>query len=91
MTPLRKKILSLAQQFDGQIMSAPDAMMLQSTMGSMDDTLDDNEVYMFLKNQAEGEAPLMSISQGPPDNRLVQVKVSKEGRVTVSPPPFSKS
>ena len=91
MTPLREKILKLARTFDGQIMSANDAMMLKSTMGSMDDTLTDDEVYMFLKSQAEGEAPLMSISATPPDNRLVKVNVSAKGEVTVSAPPFSRS
>src|SRR5262245_39306636 len=50
MTPLRKKILALARKFDGTYMTADQAMWLSSTMGSMDDTLTDDEVWMFLSN-----------------------------------------
>jgi hypothetical protein len=91
MTPLRKKILALARKFDGAYMTADQAMMLSSTMGSMDDTLTDDEVWMFLSNIANNIEPTIVISATKPDRRLVKVSVDKNGNVTTSQPPFSQS
>jgi hypothetical protein len=60
MTPLRKKILTLGRKYDGQIMTAEQAMSLQGTLNSMDDTLTDDEVWMFLSMFAEGRDPISS-------------------------------
>jgi hypothetical protein len=90
-TPLRKKILALARQFDGKIITADTAFFLRSTLGSMDDTLTDEEVLMFLTRFAEGKTFDTVISATPPDTSLVKVNVDKAGKVTVSPAPFSRS
>jgi hypothetical protein len=91
MTPLRKKILALARKLDGAIVTADQAMMLSSTMGSMDDTLTDDEVWMFLSRIANNIEPDIVISPTKPDKRLVKVNVDKNGKVSISRPPFSKS
>jgi hypothetical protein len=91
MTPLRKKILALARKFDGTYMTADKAMMLNSTMGSMDDTLTDEEVWMFLSRLADNIDPEVVISAMKPDNRLVKVRVDKKGNVTTTRAPFSES
>jgi hypothetical protein len=91
MTPLRKKILTLARKFDGTYLTADKAMMLSSTMGSIDDTLTDEEVWMFLSRIADNIDPEIVISALKPDGRLVKVHVDKNGQVTTSRPPFSRS
>lgn len=91
MTPLRKKIIALARKFDGSIMTGFQVMDLKSTLGSMDDTLTDEEIYSLLSHLAAGRGPDMVISAIPMDKRLMKVHVDENLRVTVSPPPFSKS
>jgi hypothetical protein len=91
MTPLRKKILALARKFDGKYMTVDQAMMLDSTMGSMDDTLTDDEVWMFLSRIAGNIEPEIVISATKPDKRLVKVRVDKNGKVTTTRAPFSDS
>jgi hypothetical protein len=87
MTPLRRKILALARKYDGAIMTVNQAMNLESTMGSMDDTLTDDEVWMFLSLFAQNHdtVPLTK------SKKLVKVNVDKQGKVTTSPAPFSQS
>ena len=91
MTELRKKILALARKFDGRIMTADQSLWLRATLGSMDDTLTDEEVWSFLCGCEDGLGPEIVISAQPPDMELVKVSVSKAGKVTVSPAPFSRS
>jgi hypothetical protein len=91
MTPLRKKILTLARKYDGQIMTADQAMSLQGTMNSMDDTLTDDEVWMFLRMFAEGREPDIVITAMEPDNRLVKVCIDEKGQISVEPAGFSRS
>jgi hypothetical protein len=66
-------------------------MDLRGTLNSMDDSLTDEEVLMFLNHLAEGREYDMMISATPPSKKLVKVHVDKDLKVTVSPPPFSKS
>jgi len=91
MTPLRKKILTLARRYDGAILTVDQAMDLSGTMNSMDDTLTDEEVWMFLSMFAEGREPEIVITAMKPNKRLVKVNVDKDGKVTTSAAPFSKS
>jgi len=91
MTPLRKKILALGRKYDGQIMTVEQAQSLQGTLGSMDDTLTDDEVWMFLKLFAEGREPDIVIRADEPDNRLVKVRVDEKGQVSIAAPGFSQS
>jgi hypothetical protein len=91
MTPLRKKIVALARKFDGAIMTEFQVMDLRSTLNSMDDTLDDDEVLMFLEHLAQGKEYDVLISGTAPSKKLVKVHVDKDLKVTVSPAPFSKS
>lgn len=91
MTPLRKKIIALARKFDSKIVTESDAMWLRATLGSMDDTLTDEEVWSFLSRMAEGREPEIVISATAPKKGLVKVHVDKDLNVTVVPAPFSKS
>ena len=91
MTPLRKKIIALARKFDGAIMTEFQVMDLRGTIGSMDDTLTDEEVLMFLEHLASGREYDMLISATKPSKKLVKVNVDKDLKITVSPAPFSKS
>jgi hypothetical protein len=91
MTPLRKRILALARRFNGAIMTADQVMELRATLGSMDDTLSDDEVFMFLSHLAEGRPPEIMISALPRNSRLVKVHVDNELKVTTSAAPFSRS
>ena len=91
MTPLRKKILTLGRKYDGQIMTAEQAMSLQGTLNSMDDTLTDDEVWMFLSMFAEGRDPDIVIRADEPDKRLVKVRVDEKGQVSIVSPGFSRS
>jgi hypothetical protein len=87
MTPLRKKILALARKYDGAIMTMNQAMNLESTMGSMDDSLTDDEVWMFLSLFAQNH-DTVSLTKS---KKLVKINVDKDGKVTRSPLPFSQS
>ena len=72
-------------------MTADQVMELRATLGSMDDTLSDDEVFMFLSHLAEGRAPEVVISALPRNSRLVKVHVGKDLKVTTSASPFSRS
>ena len=87
MTPLRKKILALARKYDGAIMTMNQAMNLESTMGSMDDSLTDDEVWMFLSLVAQNH-DTVSLTKS---KTLVKINADKDGKVTRSPVPFSQS
>ena len=91
MTPLRKKILALARKYDGQLMTADQAMWLQGTMNSLDDTLDEEEAWRFLQSFARNKDPEIVISATPPDQRLVKVSVDENGQVSVGKSGFSSS
>jgi hypothetical protein len=91
MTPLRKKILTLGRKYDGQIMTVEQAMSLQGTLNSMDDTLTDEEVWMFLSMFAEGREPDIVIRADEPDKRLVKVQVDEKGQVSIVHSGFSRS
>lgn len=91
MTPLRKKIIAMARKFDGAIMTEFQVMDLRGTIGSMDDTLTDDEVLMFLEHLASGREYDMLISGQKPSKKLVKVHVDKDLKGSVSPAPFSKS
>lgn len=91
MTPLRKKIVALARKFDGAVMTEFQVMDLRGTIGSMDDTLTDEEVLMFLEHLASGREYDMLISAQKPSKKLVKVHVDKDLKISVSPAPFSKS
>jgi hypothetical protein len=91
MTELRQKILTLVRKFDGQLMTADQAMWLQGTMNSLDDTLDDQEAWHFLQAFARNKDPEIVISATPPDQRLVKISVSEDGQVSVGKSGFSTS
>ena len=91
MTPIRKKIIALARKFDGAIMTEFQVMDLRGTIGSMDDTLTDEEVLMFLEHLASGREYDVLISAKKPSKKLVKVNVSEDLKITVSPAPFSRS
>jgi hypothetical protein len=91
MTPLRKKIIATARKFDGAIMTEFQIMDLRSTLNSMDDSLTDEEVLMFLEHLASGRSYDILISATPPSKRLWKVHVDKNLAVTTSPAPFSQS
>ena len=57
----------------------------------MDDTLTDEEVWMFLRMFAEGREPDIVIRADEPDKRLVKVRVDEKGQVSIAPPGFSQS
>lgn len=90
-TPIRKKIRALAKKFDGAIMTEFQVMDLRGTLGSVDDTLTDEEVLMFLEHLASGKEYDVLISGSKPSKALVKVHVDKDLRVSTSPAPFSKS
>ena len=91
MTPLRRKIATLARKFDGTIMTGFQAMDFASTLNSLDDTLSEEEVYSLLTHFAAGKGPEMLISAVAPSKKLMKVHVDKNLRVTTSPAPFSES
>lgn len=88
MTPLRKQIVDLARKYDGAIMSEMDSMMFRGTVGSLDDTLYDSEVFSLLSGFRE---PVFSISAKSRRKNLVQVHVAEDLTITVTPAPASKS
>jgi hypothetical protein len=79
MTPLRKKILTLGRKYDSQIMTVEQAMSLQGTLNSMDDTLTDEEVWMFLSMFAEGREPDIVIRADKPDKAPRKSEGRREG------------
>lgn len=68
-------------------MTEMDSMMFRGTVGSLDDTLYDSEVYSLLSGFPE---PVYSVSAKSRRKNLVQVRVAEDLTITVSPAPTSK-